>query len=66
MVRGLPRGYFTKPTKSILVVSPWNVSWVEALFCGYGLKVVTGRRYLGGFVGTEAAQSKWLDEKVEG
>ena len=66
MVRGPPWGYFTEPTKSILVLSPQNFPQAEAFFWGYGLQVVTGRRYLGGFFGTEIAQAWWLEEKVEG
>ena len=58
MVRGAPRGYFLDLTKSILAVSPRNVSQAEASFWGYGLQVVTEIRYLGGFVGTETSQAR--------
>ena len=51
MVRGTPRGYFLKTTKSILVVSPWNAPRAQAFFRSYGLQIVTGKRYLGGFLG---------------
>ena len=47
-------------------MSPYNVPRVEAFFRRYGLQVVTGSWYLGGFVGTETAQDRWLEEKVEG
>ena len=66
MVRGTLRGYFTEPTKSILVVSPWSVPQAEDFFRSYRLQVVTGSRYLGGFVVTNMAQDRWLGEKVEG
>ena len=46
-------------------MSPHNVPRVEAYFQGYVLQAVTGRRYLGGFVGTEAAQAQWLEENME-
>ena len=49
--RGPPRGYFPKPTKSILVMAPQNVSWAEEFFRGMGITVVTGNIYLGGFIG---------------
>ena len=65
MVIGPPWGYFSEPTKSILFMSPRNILWEEAFFRGYGLKVVMGSWYLGGFVGTEVAQAHWLDKKVE-
>ena len=66
MVQGPPRGYFLDPTKSILIVSPQNVLRAEALFWRYGLQVVMGSRYLGGFIGTETAQDRWMEEKVVG
>ena len=31
-----------------------------------GIKVVTGSRYLGGFVGEREAEASWIKEKVEG
>ena len=37
MVRGLLRGYFLEPTKSILVLYLRNFSKSEAFFRGYGL-----------------------------
>ena len=37
IVRGHPRGYFPDITKSILVMSPWNIPRAEAFFWGYGL-----------------------------
>ena len=64
MVRGPPRGYFLDPTKSILVVFPWNLPRVESFFQGYGLQIVTGSHYLGGFVETKVVQERWLGEKV--
>ena len=66
MVRGIPIGYFPYPTKSILVVSPQNVPRVEAFFWGYGIQIVTGSCYLGGFIGSKAAQYFLLGEIVEG
>ena len=64
MVQGTPRGYFPEPTKSILVVSPWNVPQAEAFFRVYRIQIVTGRYYLRGFGGSEAAQDCWMGEKV--
>ena len=49
-----------------MVVSPQNVPRVKPFFWGYVLKIVTGSRYLGVFVGTEAAHSWWLKLKVKG
>ena len=66
MVRGTPRGYFPEPTNIILIVSPWNVLQSEAFFQGYGLHIMMGSLYLGGFVGYKDAHDCWLGEKVEG
>ena len=48
--RSPPRGYFPEPTKIILVVDPWNVARAEDFFRGMYIKVVTGSRYIGGFI----------------
>ena len=66
MVRGPLWGYFPEPTKSILVVSTQNVPRGEAFFWGYSLYIVTGSRYLWGFMGEEAYQDRCLEEMVEG
>ena len=58
--RGLPRGYFPEPTKIILVMAPRNVPRAEKFFRGMGVKIVTGSRYLRGFVGDRAQRrSGW-------
>ena len=64
--RGPAQGYYPEPTKSILVVAPGNVARVEELFRGLGIRVVTGHRYLGGFIGNVEAERDWLREKVQG
>ena len=63
MVRGNLQGYFLGPTKSILVLSPYNVPQAESLFRGYGLQIVTGSRYLRGFVGTKSAHDSCLGRR---
>ena len=37
-----------------------------AYFRGMGIKVVTGSRYLGGYIGERAAEAAWVQGKVEG
>ena len=54
--RGPARGYYPEPTKSILVRAPGNVAQAEEHFCGLGIRVVTGHRYLGGFLGEVAVE----------
>ena len=64
--RGPTRGYYPEPTKSILVVAPANVARAEELFWGMGMKIVTGSRYLGGFLGERRTERQWVRTKVEG
>ena len=64
--RGPARGYYPEPTKSILVVAPRNVARSKEHFRGLGIRVVTGHRYLGGFLGDEAAEREWLGKKIQG
>ena len=64
--RGPPRGYFLEPTKIILVVAPRNISRAEEFLHGIGIKLVTGNRYLGGFIGEGEAEKIWLAGKVTG
>ena len=66
MVRGNPRDYLPETTKSVLVVSPWNVPRAEAFFRGYGLKIVMVSRYLGVFVGSKAAKDLCMGDNLEG
>ena len=65
-VRDTPRGYSPDTTNIILVVVPSNVAHAEELFRGMGLKVVTGSRYLGGFIGEVDAKKGWMEGKVAG
>ena len=65
-LRGPARGYFTEPTKSILVVAERNVPRSKEYFRGMGLQVVTGSRYLGGFIGERETEDQWVKDKLEG
>ena len=53
---GPTRGYYPEPTKSILVVAPGNAARAEEHFWGIGNRVVTGHRYLGGYIGDREAE----------
>jgi hypothetical protein len=44
-------GYFLEPSKSILIVTPENKAAAESTFADKGFTIVTGHRYLGGFIG---------------
>ena len=65
-LRGPARGYFSEPTKSILVVAERNVPQAKAYFRGMEIQVVTGSRYLGGFVGERETEGPWVQKKVAG
>jgi len=55
-------GYTPQPHKCILVTSDRNLSSAKQKFERYGMKVVTGSRYLGGFIGSPTLRSDWLRE----
>ena len=57
-LKGPARGYFPDPTKNILVVSEQNVPRATEYFRGMGMQIVTGSRYLGGFVGELRAEQR--------
>ena len=56
-LKGPARGYFPEPTKSILVVSEKNVPRAKEYFRGMGIQVVTGSRYLGGYIGERETEA---------
>ena len=64
-VRVPPQGKFPELTKRILFVDPQNVARSEEFFLGMVIMVVTGIRYLIGFIGDQAVENTWLDEKVQ-
>ena len=57
-------GYTPQPHKCILVTSDRNLSSAKSKFERNGMKVVTGSRYLGGFIGSPTLRSNWLREKA--
>ena len=57
-LKGPDQGYFPEPTKSILMVAEQNVPRATEYFRGMGIKIVTGSRYLGGFVWEREIESQ--------
>ena len=56
-------GYFPKPSKSWLVVKEEKLQEAVELFRGTGINITTeGRKYLGGYVGTEEGSKKYFQE----
>ena len=47
-------------------MTPGNVATAAEHFRGIGIRVVTGHRYLGGYIGDREAESIWLKEKIKG
>jgi hypothetical protein len=62
---GPARGYFPEPSKSILIVSEHNRKAAEIEFKDLGFTVVSGWRYLGGFLGEETEQKLWVEKKTK-
>ena len=58
-------GYFPEPSKSILVVNEKFIADAKTLLEPMGLTVVTGSRYLGGFVRQSSGLKDYVYEKVE-
>ena len=49
-----------------MVMAPGNVARAEEHFWGLRIRVVTGHRYLGGYIGDAEAERGWLQDKVQG
>jgi hypothetical protein len=66
MEEGPKFGYFPEPTKSILIVAPAMVEQAKQIFRGpLAVKVVTGARFLGGFVGEESKRIAYVEMKMK-
>ena len=48
------------------MVAEQNVPRATEYFRGMGIKIVTGSRYLGGFVGQRETEIQWVRTEVEG
>jgi len=59
-------GYHPETAKSFLVVKPELEQIARELFEPEGVQIVTGKRFLGGYVGDEGGRAAFLCEKVEG
>ena len=58
-------GYYPEPQKSFLVVHPDFLDEAETIFSDLHVKIVTGQRFLGGFIGSsEDIQQSWLASKL--
>ena len=60
--QGLGRGYYSKPSKSVMIVYPYNIEDGKELGAHHGFKVCTALHYLGGYIGDDKSKSDWLRE----
>ena len=47
-------------------MAPGNVAQAEEHFRGLGIRVVTGNRYLGGYIRDRETERGWLRGKIQG
>jgi len=57
-------GYFPEPSKCVLIVTEDKLARAQLVFADLGFKVVSGARYLGGFIGESASLQPWIAQKV--
>ena len=58
-------GYYPEPQKTTLVVDSKDQSEAEMLFGDLGVTVVTGQRFLGGFIGDHESCGEYVEQRVE-
>ena len=59
-------GYFPEQNKSYIVVNPDFIDEATTIFGEMGIQIVTGRKFLGGFIGGSEDVIAWMEEKVKG
>lgn len=64
MSTGPSYGYHPEPQKSYLVVSHHLKEKAEEIFGPFGLKIVTGQRFLGGYVGDKDGKHRYMSKKI--
>jgi hypothetical protein len=57
-------GYFPEADKSYLIVTPRHLALAKRIFAGLPVRIVHGPRFLGGFVGSEETQARYVQEKT--
>ena len=56
-------GYYPEPSKNCLVVHPNLVEKAHQLFDRFGIRIVEGRRHLGGFFGSDEGKIRFTIKK---
>ena len=60
----LERGYYTDPTKTILIVHPENIVAGKWFSAHHGFTVFTVARYLGGYIQDNEYKHSWLKKRT--
>ena len=63
--RGPSFGYCPQPAKCFVVVAPSFLDHAKDIFSGLGVQVVSGHRFLGGFIGDPAQRRDFVSWKVQ-
>ena len=58
-------GYYPDPQKSFLIVHPDQIYEAKRCFEQTGLEIVTGKRYVEGFIGDETTLKAFVHEKIK-
>ena len=64
LIGGPAYRYFPEPSKTVLVVGSSDLERASDLFRDLGISVVTGSRFLGGFVGEQSLAADFVSNKV--
>jgi len=64
MRKGPAFGYFPEPRKSYLIVSTSFKERAQKTFGSLGVQVVTGQRFLGGYIGDKEGKEQYLTKKI--
>jgi hypothetical protein len=62
MLEGPKYGYFPEPQKSYLVVHSDYLKHAQEFFKDFNINIVTGRKFLGGYIGGQKDVHDWIVE----
>ena len=57
-------GYYTEPSKSVLIVCPENIEAGKEFRARHVSKVCMGEPYLGGYTRYDESKHDWLRERI--
>jgi hypothetical protein len=62
---GPARGYFTEPTKLVVICDPNMSESVKTALESFGFQYRDRHRYVGGYIGTPAVRKEWLEPQIQ-